>query len=211
MVKGIRDLYGTLLLLVMLGMTACSPKTDLSVTPTAPDTVPGRASPSKTPPVSPIDRSQFFLWAESAEASSVFAEPEWGAEKAAGEPDAPGCGDYQFAWASAASDSIETLTLNYGAAVIPAEIRIVQSFNPDQVVKVEIFNLREQRYVTVLEKQPEQVDRPCPYTLQVPVEGVDFLTNRVRITIDQSILGLGWNEIDAVQLIGSPETREGGE
>lgn len=208
---GKRSAVYILQLLMVLGLTACSQKTDLSGTPSGQDVLPGTVSPISTPRVSSEDQSQFFLWAESAEASSVFAEPEWGAEKAAGEPDAPGCGDYQFAWASAASDAVETLTLNYGVAVIPAEIRIVQSFNPDQVVRVEIFNLQDQRYVTVLEKQPEQVDRPCPYTLRVSVEGVDFLTNRVRITIDQSVLGLGWNEIDAVQLIGGPGSREGGE
>jgi hypothetical protein len=38
----------------------------------------------------------------------------------------------------------------------------------------------------------------------VPVEGIDFPTDRVRITVDQSQLGLGWNEIDAVELIGRP-------
>ena len=155
----------------------------------------------------PADEDLFYLWAEDAEASSEFASPEWGAEKALGEPDAPGCGDYQYAWASAASDSVETLTVEFGYSLYPREIRVVESFNPDQVVRVEIYNPGTQEFITVLEKEPEQVDRPCPYTLRVPVEGVDFRTNRVRITIDQSVLGLGWNEIDAVELIGtiSPE------
>jgi len=58
-------------------------------------------------------------------------------------------------------------------------------------------------YYTVHQKNPIRVDRPCPYELIVPVEGIDFLTNTVRITVDQSQLGLGWNEIDAVQLIGT--------
>jgi len=60
-------------------------------------------------------------------------------------------------------------------------------------------------FYTILQKNPTQIDRPCPYQLIVPVEGIDFLTNTVRITVDQSQLGLGWNEIDAVQLIGTKE------
>lgn len=144
-----------------------------------------------------------YQWSISAEASTEFANPEWGAEQVIGMPDAPGCGDYQFAWASAASDSIDTLVVSFSASVYPLEIVIHESFNPDQVVKVEVFDQETGGYYTVLQKNPVQVDRPCPYQLSVPVEGIDFRTNLVRITVDQSQLGLGWNEIDAVQLIGS--------
>jgi hypothetical protein len=142
-------------------------------------------------------------WAIAAEASSEFSVPEWSADQALGQPDSPGCGDYQFAWASAGSDSIETLILDYETPVVPLEIIVHQSFNPDQVVKVEVFDDQRGGFYTVLQKNPVQVDRPCPYQLRVPVEEIDFYTNRIRITIDQSQLGLGWNEIDAVQLIGS--------
>ena len=144
-----------------------------------------------------------YQWGLSSEASTEFANPEWGAEQAAGEPDAPGCGDYQFAWASAASDSIATLEVTFSAPVFPLEIVIHESYNPDQVVKVEVFDQETGGYYAVRQKNPIQVDRPCPYLLVIPVDGIDFRTNLVRITVDQSQLGLGWNEIDAVQLIGT--------
>jgi len=144
-----------------------------------------------------------YQWSINAEASSEFASPEWGAEQVVGKPDAPGCGDYQFAWASAASDSIATLEVSFSASVYPLEIVIHESYNPDQVVKVEVFDPETGGYYAVLQKNPVQVDRPCPYQLIIPVEGIGFKTNLVRITVDQSQLGLGWNEIDAVQLIGS--------
>jgi len=144
-----------------------------------------------------------YQWGIGAEASTEFASPEWGAEQVAGKPDAPGCGDYQFAWASAASDSIATLEVSFSASVYPLEIVIIESYNPDQVVKVEVFDPETGGYYAVLQKNPVQVDRPCPYQLSIPVEGIDFKTNLVRITVDQSQLGLGWNEIDAVRLIGS--------
>jgi len=143
-----------------------------------------------------------YQWAISAEASSEFSDPEWNAEQSVGIPDSPGCGDYQFSWASAASDSIDTLTVQFSELVIPLEIIIHESFNPDQISKVEVQDPESQGYYTVLQKNPLRVDRPCPFELVIPVEGIDFLTNTVRITVDQSQLGLGWNEIDAVQLIG---------
>ena len=144
-----------------------------------------------------------YQWGISAEASSEFADPEWAAEQAAGAPDLASCGDFQFAWASAASDSIETIEISYSRPVYPLEVIIHQTHNPDQVVKVEVLDPETGRYYTVLQKNPIQIDRPCPYQLIVPVEGIGFATSLVRITVDQSQLGLGWNEIDAVQLIGS--------
>jgi hypothetical protein len=83
------------------------------------------------------------------------------------------------------------------------EIIIHESFNPDQIVKVEVLDADRGTYYTVLQKNPLQVDRPCPFELSVPVSGINFRTNTVRITVDQSQLGLGWNEIDAIQLIGA--------
>ena len=147
-------------------------------------------------------------WADSAEGSSEFASPEWGASQATGRPDVPGCGDYQFAWASAASDSIETLEVTFLSQVYPLEIYIHESFNSDQVVKVEVLNPDTGAYYTVLQKNPIQVNRPCPYVLEIIVKGIDFKTDQIRITVDQSQLGLGWNEIDAVQLVGSFEIQE---
>lgn len=142
-------------------------------------------------------------WGKEAQASSQFADPEWSASQVTGRPDSPGCGDYQFSWASAASDSIETLEVSYRTPVYPLQITIYESFNPDQVVKVEVYNEDTGGYFTVLQKNPTPVDRPCPFQLVIPVAGMAFKTSLIRITVDQSQLGLGWNEIDAVELVGS--------
>ena len=185
-------------------ITGCS-----SATGEADPTPTGNVDPASTLDPTQIAEERYpatgvvYQWGESAEASTEFANPEWGAEQAAGMPDAPGCGDYQFAWASAASDSIATLEISYSTLVYPLEIVIHESFNPDQVVKVEVFDPETGGFYAVLQKNPVQVDRPCPFQLIIPVEGIDFMTNLVRITVDQSQLGLGWNEIDAVQLIGT--------
>lgn len=196
----------SILVLSLLGflLVGCAAGPVESETP-APET--STPEPTQDPTQAAAERypavGVIYQWGLEAEASSEFANPEWGAAQAAGEPDVNSCGDFQFAWASAASDSIETLEIRYSRSVYPLEIVIHQSFNPDQVVKVEVLNPETGGYYTVLQQNPAQVVRPCPYQLIVPVEGIDFPTNLVRITVDQSQLGLGWNEIDAVQLIGS--------
>lgn len=196
------------LLTMALLMTGCSSgPSEVDPTPT------GNLEPTSTLDPTQIAAERYpatgviYQWGNSAEASTEFASPEWGAEQAAGMPDAPGCGDYQFAWASAASDSIATLEISYITPVYPLEIVISESYNPDQVVKVEVFDPETGGYYAVLQKNPVQVDRPCPFHLIIPVEGIEFMTNQVRITVDQSQLGLGWNEIDAVQLIGTLRNR----
>jgi hypothetical protein len=61
------------------------------------------------------------------------------------------------------------------------------------------------RAYTVYEGEPIQIDQPCPYSLAISLEKTDTRFNHVRITVDQSVLGLGWNQIDAVELIGDRE------
>ncbi len=140
-------------------------------------------------------------WAIEADVSSSYADPEWGAYQVIGFPNTDHCGDFQTAWASAGSDSIEWLVLKFTTPVHVTTVNIVQSFNPNQVVKVELINTQGDNLM-IYERLPVAVDQPCPYTLSVFVDQTFALYDTVRITIDQSILGLGWNEIDAVELIG---------
>lgn len=142
-------------------------------------------------------------WAISAEASSEYAVPEWAAEQATGSPNTQRCGDYQTAWATAGSDSVDWLTLKFPLPVHVVAINIIQSFNPDQVVKVELIGPFE-RATEVFVQEPRQVDQSCPYTLSIPVDRTEGRFDTIRITLDQSVLGLGWNQIDAVELVGEP-------
>lgn len=142
-------------------------------------------------------------WAVSAEASSSFADPEWAAEQATGSPNTPRCGDYQTAWATAGSDSVATITLKFPLAVHVTAVNIIQSFNPDQVTTVELIGPFERASI-IYDQKPQQVDQPCPYTLAIPVERTEGRFDTIRVTLDQSVLGLGWNEIDAVELVGEP-------
>ena len=149
----------------------------------------------------PLQSGGARQWAAGATASSEFADPEWAALQAIGEPDTLRCGDYQTAWATAGSDTTETLVLTYTQSVHVTAINIVQTFNPNQVVQVELVGAFN-RTATVYEGAPVQIDQPCPFTLVIPVDRTEARYSRLRITVDQSVLGLGWNQIDAVELVG---------
>ena len=139
-------------------------------------------------------------WASYATASSEFSTDSWSAFQAEGAPDTFECGDNVTAWAAAKSSTIEWIELYYNTPVEVSEINIYQSFNPDQVVAVELL-ATDGEPVTIF--QQEQVaQEACPYVLSLAVES-NFASDGVRITIDQSALA-DWTEIDAVELIGVP-------
>ena len=143
------------------------------------------------------------LYATSAFASTEYGTDSWSAMQATGAPDTLECGDQSTAWASAASNGVDWLELTYDQTVYVTQINIHQTYNPDQVVLVELIT-PESEVVPVYESVPfEFTDDACPFMLAIPLDGT-ILANGVRITVDQSQLTLGWNEIDAVELIGIP-------
>jgi hypothetical protein len=142
-------------------------------------------------------------WATSAVASTEYAPDSWAAYQATGAPNVTECSDNEYAWASGPSDTVEWIELTFATAVVPTEINIHQSYNPSQIVKVEVIaadgSLHE-----VWGGVPQAVSQ-CPYQMNIKVTlGGEIKVKKVKITIDQSVLEGGWNEIDAVELIGRP-------
>ncbi len=139
-------------------------------------------------------------WASAATASSEYGSSDWSAAQATGAPDAA-CGDDVHAWAAATTDGKEWLELTYYTPVIPTEINIHQNYNASQIVEVDVISLDGEIHVAWT-GQAEQVDY-CPdiMTITLP-DQYPFPVIGVRLVVDQSILGLGWNEIDAVELVG---------
>lgn len=157
----------------------------------------GAPSATTTPPASGEELRQ---WAISAVASSQYGDPDWAAIQATGSPDTPACGDQQTAWASSTSDTVDWIELRYGVSVSPSQVNIVETYSPDQVVRVELLDASGS-YHTVYTGLPQQL-AACPYTLSIAVPGADYLAVAVRVTLDQSVVG-EWNEIDAVELVGT--------
>ena len=140
-------------------------------------------------------------WAIYAEASSEYTSTDWSAMQATGEPDVAECGDDRNAWASRYPDTEDYLILVYETPVNPTELTIYQSYNPSQVVEIQFIDVEGETWL-LWYGEPEEVPY-CPdvWTHTIELDEV-FYTNTVVIFIDQSILGLGWAEIDAVELVG---------
>jgi ligand-binding sensor domain-containing protein len=142
-------------------------------------------------------------WASSATAGSEYGNPDWAAHQATGAPDTPNCGDLNSAWASLDQYSVEWLEVRYSTPVIPFEVNIYESHTPSQVVLVEVLDT-EGAYHQVYEATPSMMP-DCPYVLSFQVEDAEYQGIGVRITVDQTQLGLPWDEIDAVELVGYGE------
>ena len=136
----------------------------------------------------------------SARASSEYGNPDWAASQATGEPDVYDCGDNTSAWASYDSDTIEWIELTYKTPVVPTSVSIYQNYNPSQVVEVQLIATNGSKYIA-WSGYPENIDI-CPDVMEITVEK-NILVNKVRITIDQRVSGWGWNEMDAVELVGT--------
>ena len=169
---------------------------------TTPESAVSQATALPTVPTSVAQPGEIRQWAASATASSEYSNPEWAAAHAAGAPDVAACGDDSAAWASADSSTVAWLELTYATPVNPFEINIYQTYNPGQIVKVELFSPDSQTSYVAYTATPVKVET-CPQTLTISLDGSKLAAvNRIRITVDQSVLGVGWAEIDAVELVG---------
>jgi len=158
------------------------------------------------PVVAPV-QEVIHQWASSATASTEYSSPGYAAEQATGAPDTPDCGDQETAWASEEGHTIEWLEVQYDMPVIPIEINIYESHTPSQVSLVELIDTTG-FYHEVYSATPE-MQGDCPFVLSIQVEPPDYLVQAVKITIDQSVIGLPWDEIDAVELVGFGEGESG--
>ncbi len=137
-------------------------------------------------------------WATSATASSEYGSTSWAAKAATGAPDVSTCGDNGNAWASQGTDTVEWLELGYENAVIPGQVNIYQTYNPGQIVKVELLD-NNGKYHEIYSAQAAKSGQ-CPATLEIQVQNADYKAVAVKITVDQSVLK-SWAEIDAVELV----------
>lgn len=142
-------------------------------------------------------------WAVTAEASSEYTSTDWSAMQATGAPDVEICGDDPNAWASRYSDTEDYLVLKYETPVNPTELVIYQTYNPSQVVEIQFIDVTGETWM-LWYGDPVAVDCPDVWTHTIELDEV-FYSDTVVIFIDQSMMGWGWAEIDAVELVGYPQ------
>jgi hypothetical protein len=193
---------------------AIMPPTEVAAATQAPEftvvavqapTTESTASPAGMIPTVPARAPQpgeIRQWAASARASTEYGNPDWAAAQATGAPNVTACGDDSKAWASSDDTTVEWLELTYTTPVKPFEINIYQTFNPGQIVKVELISPDGLTDYQVYKATPAKA-ATCPQMLTLPLDGSKLTqVNRIRITVDQSVLAEGWAEIDAVELVG---------
>jgi hypothetical protein len=144
-------------------------------------------------------------WAIQATASSTYNDAQgtsgWSANQATGAPNVDKYGDDGKAWTSKTPDGgIEWLDLKYPKPVHAEEVRVRESFGSGAVIKVEIFDEQGAPHRVWAGNDPTT---DLNY-LMVKFPKTAFTTDRVKITLATNVVP-GWNEIDAVQLIGTDQ------
>jgi hypothetical protein len=160
-------------------------------------------------PVSPVvDELQLIRqWASNAIASTEYSSTDWSAMQATGSPDVDVCGSDPKAWSPAYIDTEDYIEVYYDVPVIPTELVIYQSYNPSQVVEIQLVDPDGEAWLLWYGDPEEVSDCPDMWTHTIDLEET-FLVQSVVIFVDQGIMNWGGVEIDAVELVGYPEGAE---
>jgi hypothetical protein len=160
---------------------------------------------STFPTATPVPAAQTIRqWASSATGTSEYGTDDWSFAQATGRANTPICDDVGTAWASDDSTGRAVLQVSFDQPVIPSQINIYQSFNPGAIVEVDVGSSANPNKVLPLPNSADPVGHTeCPGVFSLDVSGVDTPVDFVVIYLDQSLTG-NWNEIDAVELVGTP-------
>jgi hypothetical protein len=142
-------------------------------------------------------------WAIAATASSTYndakGQDSWSANQATGAPNVEHYADDGHAWTTKTQDGgIEWLDLKYPKPVHAEEVRVRESCGSGAVIKVEVFDEQGGAHTVWAGNDPTT---DLNYLL-VKIPRTAYKTDRVKITLATNVVP-GWNEVDAVQLVGS--------
>jgi hypothetical protein len=143
-------------------------------------------------------------WATGATASSTYndakAKERFSAQQATGAPDVETYSDDARAWAPKTADGgIEWLDLTYDKPVHASEVRVRESDGSGAVVKVEIYDETGVAHLAWTGNDPTT---GLNY-LVIKFTPTEYKVSRVKVTLATNVIP-GWNEVDAVQLVGKP-------
>lgn len=149
-------------------------------------------------------------WASFALASTEYSATDWSAMQATGAPDVDNCGSNPKAWSPAYIDTEEYIEVFFDTPVIPTELVIYQSYNPSQVVEIQLVDNDGEAWM-LWYGEPEIVSS-CPdmWTHTIALDE-PFLVKSVVVFVDQGWMDVGGVEIDAIELVGYPEGAQSNE
>ena len=142
-------------------------------------------------------------WATDAKASSTFNDAKgntsYSASQATGEPNVQTYSTTPQAWSSKTPDSgIEWLELTFAKPVRANAVRVRESSGSGALIKIEVFD--EKGAAHTVWSGADSTKELNYLIAEFPKTA--FMTNRVKLTLATNVVG-GWNQIDAVQLVGS--------
>lgn len=131
--------------------------------------------------------------------AAALKDRAWSAAQATGAPDTPIAGDNPTAWASKQGDMGEvTIDLDFETAMHVDYVRIRETYNPGAVVR--ILALEPGGGWDLLWEGVALVQE-APRWFTPSARSTPYRVKRIRIVLDTDRIG-GWNEIDAVELVG---------
>jgi hypothetical protein len=138
--------------------------------------------------------------------AEVQPKRKWGPEQATGAPDTMEAGDLPSAWAPLKPDAgPEWLEVSFAKEVEIDEVRIRETFNPGAICKIAAIS-KDKMEIVLWEGDGNPMPAPVDMVMR-PVLGIK--SDRIKIHLDSKRIG-GWNEIDAVELIGVDGIRQWG-
>ncbi|MFO0688635.1 MAG: hypothetical protein U0900_08000 [Myxococcota bacterium] len=195
-----------------------APDAGSAAEPAAPDAAPADAAQAEDPEAAARRLAVEFAlaeqriaedpkgqWATTAEASSSFGDAvdqrSYSAWQATGAPNVERYSDDGNSWASKDADKgIEWLEVGFAKPVHAEAIRIRQSYAPGAIIKIELVDEAGAKQAVF-----DGLDTP-PATgaitwFERSFEKTSAPVAKARITLATNAVP-GWNEVDAVQLVG---------
>ncbi len=144
-------------------------------------------------------------WATGAKASSTFNDAKgntsYSANQATGEPNVQVYSTTPQAWSSKTPDSgIEWLELTFARPVHATAVRVRESSGSGALIKIEVFDEKGAAHTVW---SGTDATKELNYLI-AEFSKTAFMTNRVKLTLATNVVS-GWNQIDAVQLVGSTQ------
>lgn len=155
------------------------------------------------PTVPEYDPTNPPLQPATQDEANTAPKRSWGTEQILGPPDTERAGDAPTAWASLQENAgPEWLALGFERAVEVAQVRIRESYNPGAISKVTV--LVNGSEVVLWEGTASGGKAPRDFV--VPVNG-SIQAQSIVVHLDTTRVP-GWNEIDAVELVGRDGSRQ---
>jgi len=155
--------------------------------------------PTQPPPAEPMA-------AQAPEAEAAPSQParrNWGQEQILGAPDTERAGDVPTAWASRDPDGgPEWLQAGFDREVDVVEVRVRETYNPGAISKVTAMVGGQE--TTLWEGTASGGTVPRDFVVRPPFA---VRAQSVVVHLDTTRVS-GWNEIDAVELVGRDGSRQ---